>query len=353
VKTRSLESWRNLLVIKPTSIGDVVQSLTAVCALKDTFPDRRVSFLVADSILPLLVGHKSIDELIVFPRTEMKKGPLSFLRAMKRLGGELKARHYDVTLDLQGLARSAIAARLSGAPIRVGFTYAREGATLLYTHKVKADRKDDYAVVRYLKGAAFLGAAIPAGKVRFGLMPSPEAVASLRQILPPGPYAAVVPGGRWEIRRWPAAHFVETCRNIMRDTDLHMLILGSRDEMELCSGIASTLPGSRATSLAGNTDLPGLAAALSLCEITLTNDTGPMHISAALGIPTVSIWGSTEPRRTGPYGQERWIIQTDMPCRACYKKKCATMPSACMADIQPSRVLGIFMAALNERRVIR
>ena len=341
-----ISHWNNLLIVKPTSLGDVVQSLCAVTALKRTFPDRRVSFLVADSCMQILSGHPFIDEVIEFPRTEMKKGSAGMYRAFRSIRRELSSRQFDVVLDLQGLARSGFASYLAKAPVRIGFSDSRELSGLFYTHRIRSDRKSEHAVARYLKAAEYLGA-LPSIDVSFGLIPFPADVEKIFLRIGSGKLVGIAPGARWNTKRWPVSHFREVAGRLVSEMGMRIVALGAPDEQELSENIVSDLPLGSAVNLCGETTLKELVAAISLCRLFITNDSGPMHIAAALGIPTVSIFGPTSPKRVAPFGQEKYVVTSELPCLGCYMRKCDKISPNCMERVTPGSVYEMSLKAIE------
>ena len=344
-----LDNTDRLLVIKPTSLGDVVQSLCAVCAIKRTKPSVTLDFLVADIYTDLLKGHKYIDEVLTFPRKRMKGGLSEFTRAFGGLRRDLKHRDYDTALDLQGLARSAISAKMSKARHRVGFADSREMAPLFYSHKVDSPRKSVHAVRRYLQAARYIGAEASEQDVRFALKPTDSTKQSVRALLPENAFCALVPGARWETKKWPLHHFRQLARVIQDEHGLAVVIVGSPDEKELGERVVTEIEGD-VHNLAGRTSLPQLLAVLSEAKAVVSNDSGPMHLAAAAGVPTVSFFGPTSPERIAPWGQEELVLQTSEPCRECYRRKCHTMPAKCLSNISVKKAAAMLSVALEKRR---
>ncbi len=344
-----ITNYNKLLIVKPTSLGDIVGSLCAVTALKRTFPDRHISFLVADIFRPIVDGHPCIDSIIEFPRTKMKKGLVSFIAAAKELRRTLRAGGYDAVLDLQGLARSAIATWFTGAKVRVGFSDARESAPMFYTHTVKSNRKTEHAIALYLRGAQFMGAD-PSLPITFDLKVDGEAESSIKKLTGDTPFVTFAAGARWPTKIWPIAHFCSLAQMINREYGLKIAAIGSQGEALLGDQIVNTLPDGEALNLCGKTNLKELVAAISLSSLLVTNDSGPMHISAALGKPTVSIFGPTSPSRIAPFGQEEFFVRATLPCLECYSRKCDTIPPRCMELVMPEAVFEAFQRAYTDKQ---
>jgi lipopolysaccharide heptosyltransferase II len=155
-----------------------------------------------------------------------------------------------------------------------------------------------------------------------------------------GRWIALQPGARWDNKRWPAEYFNEVVRTLARETpQVRFAILGSRDDLALGQAIAQAAP-EVCLNLCGQTTLPEMIEWVRRCELMITNDTGPMHVAAALGKPIVALFGPTEPRRTGPYGQTQNVLRLDLPCSPCLSDHCTYLrPNECLRGISPQLVL--------------
>ena len=329
-----METPRKILVIKPSSLGDIIHSLPFLGALRECFPRAEIHWVVARAFYGLLEGHPMLDRLRVFDKDKWKRlsgitGTAGEIRAFIR---NLRSEKFDMAIDLQGLFRSGLIAWASGAKVRIGFKEAREGAGLFYNHKVSADR-DMHAVQRYLKPAAFLGCNV--SEVRFPMPPLPPAPAGL-----PNEYAVIAPSAGKEANRWPARRFGELAARL----PLKSVIVASSSDSRIAEEVAAASSG-KALSLAGKTDLKGLASVIKGAKFLVSGDTGPAHIAVALGIPVFTIFGPANPKRTGPYGDMHTVIRLDLPCSPCYrKKKCRDWK--CMEDL----TVGMVFDSIRQRR---
>jgi lipopolysaccharide heptosyltransferase II len=165
-----------------------------------------------------------------------------------------------------------------------------------------------------------------------------------------GAWVCLQPGARWLNKRWPVEHFVELVRLASkRNPDLNFAILGGPADAELGHTIAAACP-SRCVDLTGKTSLPEMIEWLRISRCLVTNDTGPMHVAAALGKPVLGLFGPTEPRRTGPYRQLDHVTQLDLPCVPCMKSTCSWKePLACLRGISPASILYKLEAAIASR----
>jgi len=308
-----------------------VHSLPFLNALKKSLPQAKIHWVIAKGLEGLLEGHPMIDKLIIINKDMWKKITYArhTLNEITLLLKELKREKYDLVIDVQGLLRSGIITKSTRSPMRVGFREAREGSRFFYTHKVKGGR-DIHAVDRYLKIAEFLGCEIK--DVRFPLPSYP--VSSSNQSLTSEDYAVIIPGARWRTKVWPAEKFGELASKLTLKT----VIVGARSDIKAADTIASLSEG-KSLSLAGKTDLRELIEIIRHAQFVVSNDSGPMHIAAALDIPVFAIFGPTDPVRTGPYGYGHTVIREDIPCAPCFKKTCKDMK--CMNDLSLEKVYRI------------
>ena len=148
------------------------------------------------------------------------------------------------------------------------------------------------------------------------------------------------PGARWLNKRWPVQHFTELVRSLSKKfPSAHFVILGGKDEAPLGETILQASP-ERCLNLCGATSLPEMVEWIRLCDLMITNDTGPMHVAAALGKPLIALFGPTEPRRTGPYGQLENVLHLDLPCSPCLSSRCAIEETdKCLRALSPAMVV--------------
>jgi ADP-heptose:LPS heptosyltransferase len=213
-----------------------------------------------------------------------------------------------MVFDAQGLLRSALIARLTKAPVRIGFTSAREGATLFYTHGVDMRRQDEVAVVRMR--SLLTPIQKPDEHVEFRVPISPTVIDAVRQMLnASSPIAAIIPGARWDAKRWSHDGFVDIGRRLQA-VGVVPVVLGSPQERALCQYVAEGI-GPAAVNLGGKTSLAQMIAALALSRIAIGNDSGPLHVAVALGKPVVALYGPTDEKSVGPWNQLHHVLRFD------------------------------------------
>lgn len=335
-----------ILLIKPSALGDVVHTLPVLSLLRRKFSKAWISWLIAPAWRPLVEKNPHLDETLDFDRRrlgDVTLGEDGIGRAIE-LGRDLASRHFDLVIDLQGLLRSALLTWSTHATIRVGFDYAREGAWLAYTHFVSTPHAQRHAVERYLDVAEFLGCG--RGPVRFDFAISEHDRNTIASMLEGRDrYAVLMPGTNWDTKRWPVSHFDTLASQIRSKLDLPVVVAGAGDAVPLAKQIRADL------NLAGRTSLTQLIALLENASLVVANDSGPMHIASALNRPLVTIFGPTNPVRTGPYARPDTVVRLDIACSPCYSRKCSHM--SCMHWLTPDSVLHQARATLELASVQR
>lgn len=349
---------QRILIIKPSSLGDVVHALPVLAGLRRAHPRAHISWLIGTAFADLLAGHPLIDELILFDRARFGRmwfspGAAGAFVAFVR---SIRARRFDLVVDLQGLFRSGFLAYASGARRRIGFADARELAAVFYTDRVRCGG-EVHAVERNLRVAAALG--LPA-EPEFPLAVEPQALARAREKVGPAcderARVALVVGARWPTKVWPAERMGELVAALSRAGRRRVVMLGAAADRAMTDAILrrgeqlGAEPGD-VNDLVGRTTLRELAAVLSLADVVVCQDSGPMHLAAALGRPIVALFGPTDERRTGPYSAGARVVRVELDCAPCRRRRCRfarTDPRhhRCMGDISAERVVQEVAAAL-------
>ena len=335
-----------ILIVKLSSLGDVVHGLPTLAALRRAFPEARIGWLVGPEAAGIVAGHPMLDQTVVWraeasPTPERTEGIASTLTLTRRLHAE----RYDIALDLQGLLRSSVLCFLSGARRRIGFRNWQEGAFLFNNERAVSDRKDVHAVRGYLAFAAHLGAATE--PVEFVFPESPGAEERLDDLLEPAggrPLAALIPHAMWAIKRWPAERFARVADALAEDGAACVIVGG-----EAAAPAAEEIvrhAASQPINAAGRTRLADLPALFRRCAAAVANDSGPMHIAAAVGCRVVALFGPTSPVRTGPFGDGHVVIQAPVPCLNCRRRECSDV--RCMTEIEPDEVIAAVRRVLGE-----
>ncbi len=341
---------RRIALIKPSALGDIVHALPVLTALRVRFPEARITWVVNRSYEPLLAGHPDLSDTLAFDRGAFRdvRGSLSAAWAFAR---ELRRRRFDLVIDMQGLFRSGLMALASGAPRRVGFASAREGSRYAYTHKLKCPaRGGAHAVDRMWTVAQAFGVGHLPKVFRVPLSPAEVDAARAELAALPRPVVAVAVGAKWITKRWPPAYFAEAINRARAHFGGSAVFIGGPDDTALSQQVIADLR-SPALDLTGKTSLPRLASLLSLADVMLGNDTGPLHLATALGVPCVAPYLCTQVRLHGPYSQGANCVETSVACAGSYLKKCGNM--ICMPELTADRLWPKLAEALDAWRTHR
>lgn len=327
-----------VLILKPSSLGDVVQALPVLRLIKRHLPESQIYWWIDANLEPLLQGDPDLAGLVRFERKRWAS-PWHWDELLRSVSW-LRAQRFDWVIDLQSLARSGLFAWLANGELLIGLDEPREGARGFYDLIARRASFHTHAVDWYL-------AVLPLLRVpvhwQFDWIPSrPEVATALRQKFRIGDerWVIIQPGARWLTKRWPAENFAAIVRQLAEShPTLRFAILGSADEQSLGELIARAAP-KQCLDLIGKITLPEMVEWIRLSTLMVSNDTGPMHVAAALGKPVVALFGPTEPRRTGPYGQVEHVLKLSLPCQPCFDSRCAYVkPQECLRGISPATVL--------------
>jgi heptosyltransferase I len=336
---------QRIALIKPSALGDVIHSLPVLDALRHKFPDARISWVVNRAYQPLIDGHVALNETIPFDRGAMKAGWKTAAGTSLALARELRKRRFDLVIDLQGLARSGLMTLATGARRRVGLSTAREGAHLAYTDVVAIPEPEQrHAIDHYWCVAEALGVGHIAK--RFDVPVQPESQAWVQQQLKdlPRPWLAFGVGARWLTKRWPPNSFAELARRAYDRFGGTAFFVGAPDEAPLAHQVIGQLRGPT-RDFVGTTSLQQLAGLLEAADVMIANDTGPLHLAAALGRPCVAPYTCTQVRRHGPY-QQVGGIETNVWCKGSYIRLCDRLE--CMSELVPDRLWPTLAAILSQ-----
>ncbi len=358
--------FRKILLIKLSAVGDVVHTIPVLNKLRRRYPGAQLDWLVTPGIAELLRHHPAITNIIEFEReawsTPWRLAPFV---SYGRLAAKLRAAGYDLVVDMHGQFRTAALTLATGAPARIGFDRprarvwdasprkfpeqarkhawqgAREGSWLAYTHHIPVPTLDLHAVDRYLNVGPILGLDSEPADFSF---PIPQSALSRVEALLAQHNAnragivIMAPGTLWETKHWGADKFAAVAAHFMSKGS-SVILIGSQRERVVCEEVAGVAPG--VIDLAGMTTLSELAALIQRSAISITNDSGPMHLAVALKRPVVSIFGPTDPVWIGPYKRSDAVLHADLECSPCYlrKLKHCHHGHACMHSVSVSAVI--------------
>ena len=330
-----------ILILKPSSLGDVVQALPVLRLLKRHLPASEIFWWIDSNLAPLLEGDPDLAGVVRFERRRWAS-PRHWPEMFRSLRW-LRAQNFDWVIDLQCLARSGVFAWLASGKFLIGLDEVREGARGFYDLAVRRASFHTHAVDWYLAVLPHLGVPVHGN---FQWLPERPQIAAEMKRKWPGKterrtpdWIAIQPGARWANKRWPVKYFTVLIRLLAaKFSGVRFAILGGEEDQPL-GEIVSRADPERCLNLCGQTSLPEMVEWVRLCDLMITNDTGPMHVAAALGKPLVALFGPTEPRRTGPYRQLDDVLRIDLPCSPCLKSHCAySKPNECLNALSPAAV---------------
>jgi heptosyltransferase-1 len=344
-----MPDYHHILLIKPSSLGDIVHAMPTCAAIRRTYPKARLTWLVKRQWASFVERIDGVDR--VWPVKSTLKGWLSQVPALRTEG-------FDLVVDLQGLFRSAAIGWLGGSPLLVGFENGREGSPWFYSRRVPVPQSEMHAVDRYLLVAKAVGAAeSDTPEFRFRIPPTDYDEVDrllIRSGVTPGTsWVAMNVSARWPTKRWPAESFAEVADRMLQEGYGAVVMIGGPDERAEVAAVSGMMK-TPAIDLAGATTVGLLPALLSKASLLITNDSGPMHVAAAVGTPVVALFGPTSAVRTGPYGVGHGVLTGKVPCSPCFSRTCHnTLPLECLRLVSPQQVLSAVRAQRTQRMVPR
>ena len=330
---------KRILIIKMSSVGDIVHSIPFLQSIKSALPDAEVDWLLEEEGAELIKGHKDLKKVIVFPKKRWK-GMLTagnikgILKESKGFLKDLRSHRYDLVVDLQGLLKSGIMISIVRGKRKVGFSWAREGSSLFINEGPYRISQEQHAIDRYLKALDYLGLASGNGlpiqlPISHGDRKKIERYVP-KEYLRSKRLIAINPVARWKTKCWQKERFSMLSDRIFRELGYKVIFTGSEEDKKVISDIKRDMK-TDALDLSGILSLKEAAYLYSRCSILISPDTGPMHIGAAVGCRVLALFGPTDPVRTGPYGDGHLVIRAEVDCSPCFKKNCNDMK--CMEGI--------------------
>jgi lipopolysaccharide heptosyltransferase II len=326
-----------ILILKPSSLGDVVQALPVLRLLKRHLPASEIFWWIDAQLAPLIEDDPDLAGVVRFERRRWA-APRHWPEMFRSIRW-MREQNFDWVIDLQCLARSGAFAWLANGKFLIGLDDVREGARGFYDLAVRRASFHTHAIDWYLAVLPHLGVPV---HHHFQWLPERPQVANAvksKWRIGNARWIAIQPGARWLNKRWPVEFFAELVRLLARKfSDARFAILGGAEDKPLGEIIARA-ESARGFNLCGQISLPEMIEWVRLCEMMITNDTGPMHVAAALGKPLVALFGPTAPQRTGPYRQLNNVLRIDLPCSPCLKSHCTYVkPNECLNGLSPAAV---------------
>jgi heptosyltransferase-1 len=334
-----------ILIIKPSSLGDVVTALPVLRGLRRAFPQAHIAWLLARPFAPLLEEQADLDEIVLFDRKTMGRTlvSMSAAKVTRDFLRQLRRGAYDWVIDLQGLLRTGLFARFTGAPLRAGFADAREGAWLCYNRRIEVAA--EHTVERNVELVRALGVEADVRDMTLTVSPQARQFASetlTHHGLRRGGYAVCFLSTRWPTKMYPVRHWRELLTRAIRSFPL--VLMGTASEAQSARELASSC-GEGIVNLVGATDIPQMVAIVEAAGAVVCPDSAANFIGPAVGVGVVTLMGPTRPTRTGP-GNGGAAIAATTSCQGCLRKKCAHV--ACMQSIAPWRVAEALEALMNK-----
>jgi heptosyltransferase-2 len=348
---------KKILVRATNWVGDAVMSVPALQALREQYPGAHISILARRWVAALYGREAFCDELIPY---EAPKG-WHALDTKWRLAGDLRGRRFDCAVLFQNAFEAALLVWLARIPVRIG--YARDGRSALLTHSIptpaagETPRHQRFYYLELLKRAGIIdnypldepiqlsGAPMAAGKGRERFLAASVSA----------PVVGVSPGAAYGgAKRWFADRFAEAAVQVARERQASIAVFGSREELAICEAVREnvTACGLPCLNFAGATSLSEFIELASACDIFLTNDSGPMHIASAFGVPTVAVFGATDDEATGPTGGKSRVVREPVECSPCLLRECP-IDHRCMAAVSAARVAETALSLVEIKNKLR
>ncbi len=331
---------RKILIIKLSSLGDIVHTLPVLPLLKERFPEGEISWLVEKKYQPLLLKNPFINSLMTVDTLRWRKKPLypSTYGEIFSSIRELRRGRFDLAIDFQGLIKSGLLAFLTGVSLRLGFgkDNLREPWSSIFLNRSRPSAAQEIHVIDKNLGLLKpLG--IDSKRVEFPLVVSEDAeryVTEGLRALKLKEFIIINPGGGWRSKRWSPEKYASLADMIIGEMGYQILLTWGPGERELATEIASRMKNSPAISF--STDIPQLIALIKRAKLLVGGDSAPLHLAVACRIPVVGIYGPSDPDRNGPYNPADIVIRRKVPCAPCYKRDCPAEP--CLGAITPQEV---------------
>jgi heptosyltransferase-2 len=350
---KRLTRIQRIVIRSANWVGDAIMTTPAVATIRDRFPKARITVLAKPWVVPVFEHNPHVDEVMVYQANDRHRGPLGIWR----LAGELRQRHFDLAILFQNAFEAALIAWLARIPRRLGFT--TDGRSLLLTHRIRSWRglKKGHLIDYYL--GLLTGAGMVAKNRKLSLTIAPREQSGAQERLtalgiPANvPVIGLNPGAAYgTAKRWPAERYIRLGRRLIQTQHAFLLVFGGPGEARLGEEIAGRI-GDGCLNLCNRTSLREAMALIQCCRVFVTNDSGLMHVAAALDVPQVVIIGPTDPVATGPANSASRIVHLPGSCELapCLKPDCP-LDHRCMTAIGMDSVLNAAIDMMQRRTVV-
>lgn len=315
-----------VLIIRLSSMGDVVLTAPVCAAVKAAWPQAKLCLLTKPQYAPLMKGHPRVDEVLTYE---------NFFQAL----GAVRQRSFTHLLDLQGGPKSLLLSLFSGVSRKLRYPKATWERRVWVRLRKKSPELENHTVDRYLRRLPQWGIPVPSRPEMALGAPAQGLPAALREV--EGLLVGMHGGSRWPTKQWPAEKFAQLAGRLHGELGARIVLVGGPEDAEASEKIAR-LSEAPCVNLAGKTSLGETAAAISSLKLFITNDSGPMHLAAACGVPVLAVFGSTT-RELGffPRGEGHRVAEVELDCRPCHvhgRKKCPLGHFLCMNLITVQQV---------------
>ena len=329
-------------------IGDMVLLTPALRALKQVYPQSHVALMIRPLVADFMAVHPHLDEIII----DTKKQGAGRLKSLCQLVKRIRQGNFDLAVVLHPTSfRNALIPFLARVPARIGSNAGGRG--MLLTQSC-TDSTDTHEIHRYLRVLELIDIYEPSSDLEFWHTEADRCfvheLLTDCNVSPAGRIIGVNLGTTWQTKLWPLDNFAEVITSGQDQFEGSIVLTGSSSEVGLGKALQKTVKA-EVINLIGKTTVMQLGALIERCDLYLTCDSGPMHIAAAVGTPTVALFGPTSPTRHRPYGEGHYVIDRPVSCRPCYKRRCwrEDMPNQCMTEIRPADVVEQIVSHLNLR----
>ncbi|MFA7230394.1 MAG: lipopolysaccharide heptosyltransferase II [Victivallaceae bacterium] len=348
---------KKILIVKPSSLGDIFHVFPAVSLLMEHFPNAEFDWLVHPAFADILqYSPAKIRKTIVFPRRQLA-AVHTFIPSFLKLTKELRQENYDLIIDFQGLFRSAFFAFIAKGSQVSGFSEPKESiAKYFYGQRITIPENCVHAVERNLALVrALTGTDQPPATAPLTIVEGFAKSAAKRLkdcgITSENKIIGVIPGARWKSKCWQPDFFTGIINGFrLLNPQYKFIILGSPEDTAAAKNIVDNTNTDNVISLAGKTSIGELVEAIRRCDFVISNDSGPIHIASALNKTVFGLFGPTDPEKTGPYGDRHIIFQKDLPCIKCLKRICPRGDSECH-DLNIKEILSRLNEYINKEAV--
>ena len=349
-------NFRRILIVRLSSLGDVIQTLPVPAAVREAYPDAEIGWAIDRELAPAIAGHPDLNHLHQCDRLRWGQrllAPTAWRHTIGEARGfidEIRAVGYDCALDVEGLLKSAVIPFFAGIPVRIGFGHGRELSHFFYTERYLSSAEyfdpSRMHVDHMLALAQVIGCRTDNYQIRVPPV-LPTMKAQIDALLPFDREVSIValaPATQWLSKQWPFEHWLSLLRTALVETPVNIVLIGTDDDRELTNRLIESLNERhrhRVLNLAGKTSLPQLWGIFERVSALVAADTAPLHMAGAAGCNLIGLFGATPTHRTGPVGSGNIVLITAQPklaCQPCQQRTCRFGTTECMQNVRPEAV---------------